>query len=342
MVPQHDIHITYSHSVPTQNVFIAGTWTVPGYQPWDKLPMTFNPETNSFEIVLNCQELEDISDYLDDDGYLHHELLDHPDNEIHSSDAQNTTSPTSTTSSLSKRQRIRRFFGRARSSSSASTTSSHSTTNNTHSHEDTAYHHQCKDGGVPLPLTKEYRYQYKFLVDGEWHCDPNKPTVHDGHGHWNHELVAVLMEQFPSASTVGDNETLANRSRSSSIQSITSASVVSSVYSKPLPLPVVEVSELQGESTVEKEQKISAAVPESAGKTSIVAAAVEVAAPVVATQRSAKSRDTYEAILLFEERDDLSDGEGRSKDQYLIGSDDEHDDTLDEKNEHGPEAPGKA
>ncbi|GJJ78978.1 hypothetical protein EMPS_11337 [Entomortierella parvispora] len=319
MVPQHDIHIAFPHPVPSHNVFIAGTWTVPGHQPWEKLPMTHIPETDTFEITLNVQELEDISDYLDEDGYLHHELLDHPPEEHHHEEESHSATTTAPTR-ISKRQRIRRFFGRARSSSSSSTTSppthdknnSAEHINSIHKHEDTAYHHQSKDG-MPLPLSKEYRYQYKFVVDDEWLCDPQRPQVHDGHGHWNHELVVVLMEQNPTLDTTHE---LLNRSRSSS-------TAESSVYSKPLPIPVVEISEHKEEK--EKEDEKMEVIMDEETKDIPDQSSNEVSmAAVAVVPRPAKAKETYEAVLLFEERDDLSDGEGRSKSQAL--SEDEEDD----------------
>ncbi|KAG0352694.1 hypothetical protein BGX24_007485, partial [Mortierella sp. AD032] len=101
MVSEHDIHITWPHPVPSGNVFIAGTWSVPGHHLWDKLPMTRIAGTDSFEVHLDVQETEDISDYLDEDGYLHHELLDnhHAHDHPHQDSPPLTPSSASTTSS---------------------------------------------------------------------------------------------------------------------------------------------------------------------------------------------------------------------------------------------------
>ncbi|KAF9272312.1 hypothetical protein BGZ68_002531, partial [Mortierella alpina] len=43
------------------------------------------------------------------------------------------------------------------------------------------------------------------------------------------------------------------------------------------------------------------------------------------TPKSPKPRDTYEAVLIFDEKDDLSDGEGRSKRHTVVESDDDDD-----------------
>jgi len=188
---------------------------------------------------------------------------------------------------------------------------------------------------MPLPLSKEYRYQYKFVVDDEWMCDPQRPQVEDGQGHLNHELVVVLMEQNPALDTTHE---LLNRSRSSSL-------VESSAYSKSLPIPVVEVSEHQEEEKEKGEKKTAEVVVDEEtkknpdqgldGEVSTATSAAVAAAPATAARRPVKAMETYEAVMVFEERDDLSDGEGRSKNQAL--SEDEEDD----QDEIVSEAPGK-
>ncbi|KAF9173558.1 hypothetical protein BGX21_004015 [Mortierella sp. AD011] len=173
MAPQHDIHIIWPYSVPSGKVFVAGTWSISGDVLWEKLPMIRVPgTTDQFEVSFNFQEIEDISDYLDDDGNLHHELL------------SNTSSAPLI---LSKRQRIRRFFGRTQTRNTASTS-------NRDLHVDLPYHHHSKDGGIAL-LKRGYRYQYKFMIDDEWRCDPNRPQVQDSEGYCHHELAVDLIEQ---------------------------------------------------------------------------------------------------------------------------------------------------
>ncbi|KAF9140407.1 hypothetical protein BGX30_006541 [Mortierella sp. GBA39] len=350
MVPTHDIHIKWPHPVPSGNAFIAGTWSVPGHGPWEKLPMTRIDGTDSFEIHLDVQEIEDISDYFDEDGYLHHELLDHHHPHDQSHQGSPSLAPTSTTSSttthLSRRKRLSRFLGRARSSSSASATSTTST-NNKDLHIDLPYHHQSKDGTY-LPLAREYRYQYKFVIDDEWKCDHDQAQVQDSHGHWNHELAVELVEQ-----------PLAGRSRSSSLQSQHGPQVFEQApINKPLPTPhptIITTSTSDSTTTTttttsiivspaEEDEKDlareatenvdvgSAPVPASS---TTVTAAVAAAIPTLTTTRmsnNVKSRDTYEAVLIFDETDDLSDGEGgRSKRQHVVESDDE-DEELDDNN----------
>ncbi|KAK5808849.1 hypothetical protein F5H01DRAFT_350624 [Linnemannia elongata] len=351
MVPTHDIHIKWPHPVPSGNAFIAGTWSVPGHGPWEKLPMTRIEGTDSFEIHLDVQEIEDISDYLDEDGYLHHELLDHHHPHDHSHQGSPPLTPTSTTSSttthVSRRKRISRFFGRARSSSSASTTSS---TNNKDLHIDLPHHHQSKDGTY-LPLAREYRYQFKFVIDDEWKCDHDRAQVQDSHGHWNHELSVELVEQLPAGSVGG-------RSRSSSLQSQHGPQVSEQApINKPLPIPhptiittstsdsttitktttsiiVSPAEEDEKDLTREVTENVdveSAPVPASSSTTISAAApataAVAAAIPTSTTTRrgnSVNSKDTYEAVLIFDETDDLSDGEGgHSKRQQVVESDDE-------------------
>ncbi|KAG0282216.1 hypothetical protein BGZ96_000729 [Linnemannia gamsii] len=368
MVSTHDIHITWPHPVPSGNAFIAGTWSVPGHGPWDKLQMTRIPGTDSFEIHLDVQEIEDISDYLDEDGYLHHELLDHHHPHDHSHQHQGSSSsppltPSSTATHLSRRKRISRFFGRARSSSSASTTST--TSNNTKDqHIDLPHHHQSKDGTF-LPLAREYRFQYKFVIDDEWKCDHDRPQVQDSHGHWNHELAVELVEQFPAGSSAE------GRSRSSSLQSQHGpqlGSELSSSLNKPLPVPhtpptiittstsdsdatnatttsiIVSPAE-EGKEEVAREEKVTENVdtvsaPVPAIRSSLTAAAARSSPPnaiptstTIVEQSSHKSRDTYEAVLIFDETDDLSDGEGgRSKKHQVIESDDDEDEELKDNN----------
>ncbi|KAG9067866.1 hypothetical protein KI688_011455 [Linnemannia hyalina] len=360
MVPTHDIHIKWPHPVPSGNAFIAGTWSVPGHGPWEKLPMTRIDGTDSFEIHLDVQEIEDISDYFDEDGYLHHELLDHHHPHDQSHQGSPPLAPTSTTSSttthISRRKRFSRFLGRARSSSSASATSTTST-NNKDLHIDLPYHHQSKDGTY-LPLAREYRYQYKFVIDDEWKCDHDQAQVQDSHGHWNHELAVELVEQ-PSAGSGG------GRSRSSSLQSQHGPQVSEQVsINKPLPTPhptIITTSSSDSTTTTttttsiivspaEEDEKDLArevienidvgSAPVSASPTTVTAAApvaadVDAAIPTLTTTRmgnNVKSRDTYEAVLIFDETDDLSDGEGgRSKRQQVVESDDE-DEELEDNN----------
>ncbi|KAF9904013.1 hypothetical protein EC991_003161 [Linnemannia zychae] len=355
MVPQHDIHITWPHPVPSGNAFIAGTWSVPGHGPWEKLPMTRIPGTDSFEVHLNVQEIEDISDYLDEDGYLHHELLDHHHHaHDHTPQGSPPLTPTSTTSStLSRRKRLSRLFGRARSSSSASTASV--TTASKDLHIDLPHHHQSKDGTF-LPILQKYRYQYKFVIDDEWKCDHDRPQVQDSHGHWNHELVVELIEQTPSEAAEG-------RSRSSSLQSqhgpqLGGHSPLNKSLPTPHPTVITTTSDPSATTTAtttidtptsiiispaeedkEKEEEIKEEIPREAPENAAVStpvpasSAVTTSAPVVpaiptsttttARKSNIKSRDTYEAILIFDETDDLSDGEGRSKGRAQVESDDD-------------------
>ncbi|KAI1314844.1 hypothetical protein EDD11_001669 [Mortierella claussenii] len=361
MVPQHDIHITWPHSVSSGNAYIAGTWSVPGHGPWEKLPMSLIPGTDShYEVHLNVQEVEDISDYLDEEGYLHHELLDH---HAHDSSFQEHQQPISTPSSpstsgpstpalasLSKRQRLRRIFGRSRSSSSASASSKHEAAVHQGKpkdfHVDLPYHHQSKDG-IILPLTKEYRYQYKFVIDDEWKCDPQRHQVQDDQGHWNHELVVDLIEQIQLP-------TSANRSRSSSLQSQHSVSAfhsstestasfpLISSYDKDQDKALTEVISKGVFSEDTKDKDIPSLAPAAVSShpmddtvalvpsllltptptstsTPPLASSLELPGQAkdnddgLPSTRGKKSKDTYEAILIFDETDDLSDGEGRSR-----------------------------
>ncbi|KAF9918611.1 hypothetical protein BX616_007349 [Lobosporangium transversale] len=215
MVPQHDIHISWPHPVQSGNAFVAGTWSIPGHGPWEKLPMTLVPGTDAlYEIYLNVQEVEDV-DNINEDGYLHHELLNHHELE------HNTSSLTTPTFS----KRIARFFGRSRSSSNASTSSNNTLHDKLRDFQnDPPYHHQLSKDGVILPMTRQYRYQFKFVIDDEWKCDSQRKQVQDDQGHWNHELIVDLVEQIQLTSP--------NRSRSSSLQSEGS---VTATTSTPLP-----------------------------------------------------------------------------------------------------------
>lgn len=266
MVPQHDIHITWPHPVPSGNIYIAGTWSVPGHGPWEKLAMTPVEGTDSlFEIHLNVNEIENIADYLDDEGHIHHELTSeghyHPEEVV----------------KLSKRERLRRFFGRAKSKNSKDgATTPLPGQPHTHLPHDAF-----------LPLTKEYRYQYKFVVDDEWKCDADRPQVRDSEGHWNHELVVELIEQIQ-----GSSSSDSVRSRSSSLQSVQSVNNAhlsdANPYQPQTGLPV-DSSVLATKPPIPQEEEVRR----------------------VPTQvSSSHSRDTYEAVLIFDERDDLSDGEG--------------------------------
>lgn len=316
--------------------------------------------TDKYEVSLNVQEVEDISDYLDDDGYLHHELLEHH--------AATTTAPTTTTPSapstpgstppatLSKRQRIRRFFGRARSSS---TTSNPATTNNntTHAkddllHQDLPYHHQSKDG-IILPLSREYRYQYKFVIDDEWKCDPNRPQVQDSEGHWNHELTVELIEQIHQRPTASMLEAVTNRSRSSSLQNQLMAPPVTKEEGKQgeaaakqdqteirqdhvevLTQPMEHETDVAETETETREIHSPPPPPYSAPLNPLTAAAVDkviVSKPKVRAARP--PRDTFEAVLIFDEKDDLSDGEGGRVPRAEVDDESDYDDDEDEEDE---------
>ncbi|KAG9321783.1 hypothetical protein KVV02_004812 [Mortierella alpina] len=340
MAPQQDITISWPYAVPKGQVFIAGTWSVPGHGPWEKIPMSLVPgTTDRYEVSLNVQEVEDISDYFDDDGYLHHELLEQHAASTTAATTTTTTTPSSPSTpgttphaTLSKRQRIRRFFGRARSSS---TTSNSATSNNNSNsanakddvlHQDLPYHHQSKDG-IILPLSREYRYQYKFVIDDEWKCDPNRPQVQDSEGHWNHELAVELIEQIhqrPTASMLLDAVT--NRSRSSSLHSQLTAPAVSKeevgedegeavkqdqAEIRQDHVEVLDQPEAETE-TVSREMHSPSPPPYSSPLVPLTAAAAVNKAIVSKPKvKAAKlSRNTYEAVLIFDEKDDVSDGEG--------------------------------
>ncbi|KAF9405016.1 hypothetical protein BGZ94_003808 [Podila epigama] len=288
MVPQHDIHITWPHPVPSGNIAIAGTWSVPGHGPWEQLPMTPVEGTDSlFEIHLNVNEIENITDYIDDDSSLLDDGLG---------------------GKLSKRQRLRRFFGRAAKANKSNNSKDNATLAQAPPSNDSL-----------LPLTKEYRYQYKFIVDGHWTCDVSRPQVQDNEGHWNHELVVELIEQIQPSSSSGSV-----RSRSSSLQSVQSLSnahlsdahpyqppqQVTASTPEQAPLPAVEpdrptLAPLQHHPKHTEEEIVNA----GEGK-------------LVSIKVSKKVRDTYEAVLIFDERDDLSDGENgrmhRSKLQHQL------------------------
>ncbi|KAF9569162.1 hypothetical protein EC968_002708 [Mortierella alpina] len=375
MAPQHDITITWPYAVPSGQAFIAGTWSVPGHGPWEKLPMSLVPgTTDKYEVSLNVQEVEDISDYFDEDGYLHHELLEH-----HTSTTTATPAITATTApsspatpgstphtTLSKRQRIRRFFGRARSSS---TTSNSATANNNNStnvkedvlHQDLPYHHQSKDG-IILPLSREYRYQYKFVIDDEWKCDPNRPQVQDSEGHWNHELAVELIEQIhqrPTTASMLLLDAVTNRSRSSSLQSQLTAPPVSKevgeegeaaavkqdqaaevkqdhveVLTQPLDNDADEAAETETET---RDIHSPPPPPYSAPLVPLTADAaaddkVIVSKPKVRAPKPPK--DTFEAVLIFDETDDLSDGEGGRVLRGEIDDESDYDDDDDDDDEH--------
>lgn len=224
-----------------------------------------------FEIHLNVNEIENIADYLDDEGHIHHELLDeghhHPEEAI----------------KLSKRQRLRRFFGRAKSKNSKD-----GATTPLPGQPHTHLPHTHLPHDAFLPLTREYHYQYKFVVDDEWKCDADRPQVRDSEGHWNHELVVELIEQIQ-----GSSSSDSVRSRSSSLQSVQSAN--NAHLSDALPyqpqtgLPV-DSSVLATKPSIPQEEEVKQVYTKASVST--------------------KSRDTYEAVLIFDERDDLSDGEG--------------------------------
>lgn len=302
MTPQHDIHITWPHAVPSGSVYIAGTFPVLGHQKWDKIPMTRIPGSQGFEVHLNIQEEEDISDYLDDEGYTHH-ALDHPDTTTPSSPS--TASPQRT----SKREKIKRFFGRARSPSTSST-----------DHPDLPYHHQSKDG-VITPLTHEYRYQYKFVIDDHWQCDSFRHQVQDESGNWNHELVVTLVEQILQPPTP-------NRSRSSSIQSQHSVQVSSVLGQQQGGIDKIE-EEAQKESLhdVPQVEATPATLPPAAVDSSSSPPAAAASLP---SSPSQKPKDIIEAAIL-NVSDDLSDGEGRGK-NITTDSDDDHDHDIDSHN----------
>ncbi|KAG0030245.1 hypothetical protein BGZ81_002879 [Podila clonocystis] len=270
MVPQHDIHITWPHPVPSGNIYIAGTWSIPGHGPWEKLAMTPVEGTDSpFEIHLNVNEIENIADYLDDEGHIHHELTE--EGHLH---------PEEAAIKLSKRQRLRRFFGRAKGKNSKD--------NATTPLPGQTHTHLAHDAF--LPLTKEYRYQYKFVVDDQWLCDADRPQVQDNEGHWNHELVVELIEQIQ-----GSSSSDSVRSRSSSLQSVQSVNNAHLSDAHPYQPP----------QALANSSAISTAKP-----TPQVDEVQRVSHSAQASSSSSKSRDTYEAVLIFDERDDLSDGEG--------------------------------
>ncbi|KAF9411198.1 hypothetical protein BGZ76_005383, partial [Entomortierella beljakovae] len=344
MVPKQYIHITWPHPVPSGNAFIAGTWSVPGHGPWDKLPMTRNPDTDLFEIYLNVQEEEDASDYLDEDGYHHHELLDthHPhDHTVN----EHQSSPTSPPARVSKRQRIAQLFKRrSRSSSNASTTGK-----SQESHVDMPYHHQSKDDEL-LPLAREYHYQYKFVIDDEWKTDPDQRHVQDSEGNWNHELVVDLFEQTPMNFSVG------SRSRSSSIHSLQSAAQVADV-----PLNTATTSKVSSDEQDKAESELSRTdIPqisvvqeeETADTNSISASEAsqdvrasttpaEDAPLLEQTSGVSKPKDVYEAVLIFDEENDQSDGEGRNAQPELDDSDNESDEPQQIQTAHVDEAPNE-
>ncbi|KAF9935309.1 hypothetical protein BGZ65_003420, partial [Modicella reniformis] len=318
MAPQNDIHITWPHSVPSGKAFIAGTWPVPGHEQWEKLPMTRIPDTDAFEIRLDIQEIEDISGFVDEDGYFHHALADCHD--------PSAPSPSASPAKRSKRERIKRFLGRGRSSSTSTSTSNHL---------DLPYHHQSKDG-IIIPLTHTYKYQYKFVIDEVWQCDPSRPLVQDSEGNWNHELVVELVEQIrhpPSPS---------NRSRSSSIQSQQSAQVsqttttatTTTTTSNNTPEtttivedkghPVIKI-ETETPATTSSSLPLSDAAEVPSTPPAAAAAAVDHSlSPAIPSTPSQKSKDTYEAVRIFE-TEDLSDGDGRrSRRRKNVITDDDH------------------
>ncbi|KAF9186429.1 hypothetical protein BGZ51_002015 [Haplosporangium sp. Z 767] len=333
MVPQNDIHITWPHPVPSGNAYIAGTWSVPGHGPWEKLPMSRIPGTDSFEVYLDVREIEDVSEYVDGDGYINPDLLDSSSSPHDPLSTQPPASPSSTSAAtLSKRQRLARFFGRARSSS----TSSASPSSSKDLQHELPYQHQSKDG-IILPFTKRYCYQYKFVIDDEWRCDPHRAQVQDSQGHWNHELNVELIEQIHQP---------ANRSRSSSLQSQHSTSVSESTTAMGmlLPEPLQSVqnqpedqtkteTETKGAKTENEETEVAQEIPPT----------TDVTPPVASLQRHKsttkrrKAKDTYEAVLIFDEKDDLSDGEGHLQDMSDTDSEASDDDgaTPQQQQAHG-------
>lgn len=319
MVPQHDIHITWLHPVPSGSAFVAGTFPVPGHQLWDKIPMTRIPGTDHYEVHLDIQEVEDISDYVDEEGYTHH-ALEHHD--------EDPSSPAST-QRIRKRDKLRQIiFGRSRSASTSERPKD--------LHLDLPYHHQSKDG-VITPLTHEYKYQYKFVIDDIWQCDPNRPQAHDGKGNTNNELAVTLIEQIHQTPSP-------NRSRSSSVYSQNSAQVQSTP------------SEQHEETTTSHDIAPQELVEETPASTT--AAAVDSLAPPAADSTpissvpgtpstpSRQPRDTYEAVMIFDETDDMSDGEGgrrskRSSRYVVIKDSDDEDDAADNNKSNNQEAIGK-
>ncbi|KAG0258195.1 hypothetical protein BG011_003428 [Mortierella polycephala] len=320
MVTQSDVHITWPHPVPSGNAYIAGTWSVPGHGPWEKLPMSRIPGTDSFEVHLDVQEIENVSEYVDEDGYINHDLLDSSSSPHDPTSTQPPASPSSTpTATLSKRQRISRFFGRARSLSS----SSNSPSSSKDPQHELPYHHHSKDG-IILPFTKRYCYQYKFVIDDEWKCDPHRAQVQDSHGHLNHELNVELIEQIHQP---------ANRSRSSSLQSqhsipvSESTAATSVLLSEPLQ-PVQSQPEEQAKTETETEIKTELAqeIPLTTDVTPPVSTHRN-RKPSTTTTKRRKPKDSYEAVLIFDERDDLSDdlSDGDGHLQYMSDTESEAD-----------------
>ncbi|KAG0354367.1 hypothetical protein BGX24_006954, partial [Mortierella sp. AD032] len=77
----------------------------------------------------------------------------------------------------------------------------------------------------------------------------------------------------------------------------------------------------------ETNENVAVLTPVPASSSVTVAAVPAAPIPTSTTTRrgNLKSRDTFEAVLIFDETDDLSDGEGRSKHQEQVESDDEDD-----------------
>ncbi|KAF8924752.1 hypothetical protein BGZ58_001447 [Dissophora ornata] len=300
MAPTHDIYLTWPYPVPSGNAFVAGTWSVPGHGPWDKLPMSRIPGTDTYEVHLDVQEVEDISNYLDDEGYLHHELLEHHhahDHSFHENQASSASSTPSSTPS-SRRRFLSRVFGRSRSSSTAS----NSAEAPKDLHPDLPYHHQSKDG-VILPLTREYRYQFKFVIDDEWKCDPNRSQAPDDKGNWNHEIVVDLVEQVPQYPPS------ANRSRSSSLQSQHNDHATET--EKLQDIPPVEEPPVTAATDDATPTLLSPPAPPVSNQSDSVSSTATTTANI--TTKGLESKDTIEAVMIFDESQDFSDGEGRSR-----------------------------
>ncbi|KAF9977371.1 hypothetical protein BGZ73_006241 [Actinomortierella ambigua] len=317
MASEHDIYLKWPHPVPKEvQVYIAGTFKVPGHVPWEKLPMSYSELNQCWEVHLDVQEVEHHQHLPEDDLPANTSAED--DHSIHSNHSTLSTlskedSSASSKTTTPKGSRSSRFFGRAKTGDKKETPASAAAA--PHRHE---------------PLRKTYHYLYKFIVGDDWQCDWDKPQVQDQDGHWNHELTVELVEQAPALapapasapasasasapptplpSTTESTRTKPHgHSRTSSIHSIQSVQLATVDEDKTL--TEEPFAAIQEEEHRPPQPPANTTQDVSDGST---ATAPSTAAPRPKSRRSVRMKDTYEAVMIFDERDDLSDGEGRSR-----------------------------
>ncbi|KAG0262180.1 hypothetical protein DFQ27_002514 [Actinomortierella ambigua] len=343
MASEHDIYLKWPHPVPEGvQVYIAGTFKVPGHGPWEKLPMSYSALNQCWEVHLDVQEVEHhhhlpedeipVTPSTEDCHSVHSSHSSHSTQSSHTKDdaAAPTPAPAPAPAPAHRESRTARFFGRAKKDAPTPIAAAASVS--------AAYRHE--------PLRKTYHYLYKFIVGDDWQCDWDKHHVQDESGNWNNELTVELVEQAPilpsvpaSPSTEAPARTKPHgHSRTPSIRSIQSVQLATVDEDKLLPEEGPFAAIQEEEQQQQQQQQPSPPPPppaQPAQPTNVshdsTADAADATPTVSVSQRrkstsarrGARTRDTFEAVMIFDERDDLSDGEGRSR---LITDDDDDDD----------------